>query len=81
MNIRILCFASTQDATGSRELTIEVPAGGRVVDCLDALRNAYPAVGPLLDRCRIALNDEFAAGDAPVGEGDTVALLPPMSGG
>jgi molybdopterin converting factor small subunit len=30
---------------------------------------------------RAAVNDEFAAWDLPLGEGDRVAFLPPMSGG
>lgn len=30
---------------------------------------------------RVAVNDEFVAWDRPLAENDTVAFLPPMSGG
>jgi molybdopterin converting factor small subunit len=30
---------------------------------------------------RVAVNDEFAAWDRPLQNGDRIALLPPMSGG
>ena len=33
------------------------------------------------ERVRAALNDEFAAPDAPLRDGDRVVFLPPMAGG
>jgi sulfur-carrier protein len=33
------------------------------------------------EHCRVAVNDEFAGWDQPLASGDTVAFLPPMSGG
>jgi molybdopterin converting factor small subunit len=35
----------------------------------------------LLPACRVWVNGEPAHGDDPVGEGDEVAVLPPVSGG
>ena len=81
MEVRILCFASTQDVTGQRELTLQVPDSATAGGCLEALKSEYPALGPILGRCRIAVNDEFASESDAVSDGDTLALLPPMSGG
>lgn len=50
---------------------------------IDALRAWLGRVRPeLLDAAiRIAVNDEMILGNRPLGEGDEVAFLPPMSGG
>jgi len=33
------------------------------------------------ERLRVAVNDEFAAWDAPLREGDALAFIPPVAGG
>jgi sulfur-carrier protein len=44
---------------------------------LDALH----ALGLAIENFRVAVNDEFVAWEHPLSESDSVALLPPMSGG
>jgi molybdopterin synthase sulfur carrier subunit len=34
-----------------------------------------------IERLRVALNNDFARWDAPLREGDDVALIPPVAGG
>lgn len=57
-----------------------VPSGVRDTGALRAwLGRDRPE---LLDASiRIAVNDEMILGDRPVGDGDEIAFLPPMSGG
>ena len=43
--------------------------------------NAAHALGLSTADFRVAVNDEFVSWDHPLGEGDRIALLPPMSGG
>jgi molybdopterin converting factor subunit 1 len=81
MDIKVLCFASTQDITGTRELTLACAEPATVRDAAAALTAAYPALKPIVTRLRFAVNEEFAEDDTPVRSGDTLALLPPMSGG
>lgn len=81
MEIKVLCFASTQDATGARELTFACGDTATVRGAADALAAAYPALAPIVPRLRFAVNEEFADDDTPLHAGDVLALLPPMSGG
>jgi len=73
-------FASARDAAGTRETTV---APGPLAAILAGLRDAHPALGPVLDTARVWVNgEEPEAGDAtPVAPGDEVAVLPPVSGG
>ena len=43
--------------------------------------NAAHALGLSTEHFRVAVNDEFAAWDVEISDGDSVAFLPPMSGG
>ena len=38
-------------------------------------------LGPLLSKCAIAVNEEYAGDATPIALGDRVAVLPPVSGG
>ena len=38
-------------------------------------------LGLAMANIRVAVNDEFAAWDHPLADGDRIAFLPPMSGG
>jgi len=48
---------------------------------LFAALDAEHRLGLAIADLRVAVNDEFAAWDRPLRDGDRVALLPPMSGG
>lgn len=85
MAVKLLYFADVRDALGRSTEIIDLPAS---VDCLEALRSHLGARGAswsLLaeDRgLRFALNGELAdRADAPVNDGDEVAVFPPVTGG
>jgi molybdopterin synthase sulfur carrier subunit len=48
---------------------------------LYAQLNESHGLGLAPEHFRVAVNDAFADWDAPLAAGDTVAFLPPMSGG
>ncbi|MBK1673734.1 molybdopterin synthase sulfur carrier subunit [Ectothiorhodospira shaposhnikovii] len=77
MTITVLYFASLREFSGCpRE---EMDATG--IHCvLDVWRNAQEG-RPLPPRTLIAVNQEYAAADHPVREGDEVAFFPPVTGG
>lgn len=80
MPVLVLYFAGARDAAGTgRETLPDVPA--TVGDLRRALAEAHPRLGPVLARSRVAVDQDFAADDAPLRDGAEVAIVPPVSGG
>jgi molybdopterin synthase catalytic subunit len=78
--ITVLFFAGARDAAGtSRETLVSTPA--TVGDLRRRLAEAHPRLGPVLARSRIAVDQDFAADDAPLRDGAEVAVVPPVAGG
>ena len=76
MQITVRLFAQLRERAGTSELSIELPDGARVKDALDelgTLAGDLPVV--------MAVNREYADGDAALAPGDELALIPPVSGG
>jgi sulfur-carrier protein len=72
-------FAAAREAAGTAH--DEVP-GSTVAEVVAAASTRYgPAFAELLPSCRVWRNGEPATGTEPVGPGDEVAVLPPVSGG
>ena len=80
MRVTVLLFASYADALGTRTLALELPAASGTRSLLDAVR-ALPGAEQLPPAPLVAVNERYARGDAPLSEGDVVALLPPVAGG
>ncbi len=80
--ITIKLFAILKDKTGRDELHISSRAS-TVSELLKEVSDEYPALSEILSCGRIltSVNQEFVKGDAPVKDGDEVALMPPFSGG
>ena len=72
-------FAAAREAAGTGS---EVVTGATVGQVLaDAQARHGEPFASVLARCRVWLNGEPARDDDPVGAGDEVAVLPPVSGG
>ena len=72
-------FASAREAAGTAR--DDVP-GDSVGAVLDAASERYgEQFTAVLARCRVWRNGEPADRNEPVGDGDEVAVLPPVSGG
>lgn len=76
--IRILLFAHLQEAIGESELSVEL-SGYSVVQIKDWMEKQYPQLS--LQKMMTAVNEEFATDDMVVRDGDTLAFIPPISGG
>jgi len=76
VKVTVRLFAMLRERAGASELEIELPDGARVRDALAALGGLADGM-PLV----MAVNREYAREDAPLGPGDEVALIPPVSGG
>ncbi len=78
--IKVLYFAVAREAAGLEEESIPGDAG-TVAALRAALVGRHPALARILPRCRIAVDQSFAADGDPVPDGAEVAVIPPVSGG
>jgi MoaE-MoaD fusion protein len=80
MPVHILYFAGARDAAGTSRETLE-RSPGTVGDLRRALATAHPRLAAVLERSRIAVDEEFAEDAVPLREGAEVAVVPPVAGG
>ncbi len=81
LRVTALLFARLREQAGADRVGLELPAGATVADAYSELRRLHPALEERRGVVRAALNQEFAGWDDPLGEGDEVAFIPPVSGG
>lgn len=80
MPLDVLYFGGARDAVGAaRERLADRPA--TVAELRRALAAAHPRLAPVLARCRIAVDQEFAEDATPLRDGAEVAVVPPVAGG
>lgn len=75
-NIQVRYFASLRERMGKSEE--QVQAAG-IATVADVWRRVSPEAMPA--NTLMAINQEYAAADARVREGDEVAFFPPVTGG
>jgi len=78
-SITVRYFAVFREHAGRDEETVELDAD-TAADVFHALTDRHGSKEPL-GHCKVAINDELASWDAPVSDGDTVLLFPPVAGG
>jgi molybdopterin synthase catalytic subunit len=78
VKVNVLFFAAHRRAAGVGSATLELPDGSRVREAAALLEARY---GLALRGSMVAVNDEYAAPEAVLSDGDTLALIPPVSGG
>lgn len=78
MMIDVLLFAELQEAFGKEKLTLDADFS-TVKDLKTRLYTDYQLTD--MDGTMTAVNEEYAADDAELADGDVVALIPPVSGG
>lgn len=77
MGIRVLFFGSVTDITLVGELSLEHCADTDAL--VKELLNRFPALGA--KKYFLALNQQIVHENSPLTHGDTIALMPPYSGG
>ena len=77
----MLLFASLREAVGASELTLDIDENARGMAIVDELARRIPERRGLLDRSALAVNEVYAPLDVQLCAGDTVAVIPPVSGG
>jgi molybdopterin converting factor subunit 1 len=82
MRVTVLYFAVVGELVGRVEETLELPPSVRTIDQFASwLPSQRAELGGRMASIRIAQNEEFADGANVVGEGDVLALIPPVAGG
>lgn len=74
-------FARLREIAGRQEWTCDVPVGASTGDVWKLLVEAHPALAEFTTAVSCAVNTDFASMRTPLGDGDDVAFLPPVSGG
>ena len=72
-------FAAYREAARTTRLDRVLPSGATVQNLLDALADTIPSLNTAPGL--VAVNLTYANPDAPLHDGDEVALIPPVSGG
>jgi sulfur-carrier protein len=82
MTVVVLYFAALRELLGTSEETLELASESVSIDALaEQLARRHPSLRAHLGSVRFAVNESFVAGGSEVVNGDTVALIPPVSGG
>jgi molybdopterin converting factor small subunit len=79
--VSVRFFARYAEMAGCTSSAVTVPTPSTVADVIARIREVFPGTSGLPPRPLAALNQRQARLDAPVKDGDEVALLPPLSGG
>jgi MoaE-MoaD fusion protein len=81
MRVQVLFFGQLKDLTGRSSETLPLGERATVGDVLQHYGNKFPDIQKLSSSLALSINREYASQDAPLRDGDEVALLPPVSGG
>ncbi len=81
MDVAVLLFGPAAAAAGSSTIALRAASDPTIASLTPLLRDACPAIAPMLPTLRFALNGEFVSPDAVVRPGDEVALIGLVSGG
>ncbi len=81
MKIKVLYFSSIKDKLKKKEDILDITENTTLEDVISLLKEKYPEIAESLDKSMFAVNEEYADKDKILKEGDTVAVIPPVSGG
>ena len=79
--VQVRFFARYAELAGCETTALAVPVPATVADVVAEVRRAIPGAAALPERPLAAVNMRHVKLDAPVGDGDEVAFLPPVAGG
>lgn len=80
MTVEILLYGIARDIIGGSKHEIVIDDEATVGEVMSNLRSDFPDFQKLTSLL-IAINDEYAADTDVINSGDTLVLIPPVSGG
>ncbi|MES1926263.1 molybdenum cofactor biosynthesis protein MoaE [Salinisphaera sp. T31B1] len=81
VNVTVECFGALESSLGDARLTLAVGPPHTVAALIQTAQRDFPGAADLLSRTACARGDQLLAADEPLREHDTIALIPPVSGG
>jgi molybdopterin converting factor subunit 1 len=81
MQIRLLFFAQLRDLAKTTEVVMDVPDNINIADLKPIIADRFPGMRAHLDTVTYAIGNEYVAATSALSANDTVALIPPISGG
>ena len=80
MKVSVLFFGHFRDIHPDG-LEMDLPDRSTVADLASTLGSQDPRLEPIVRICRAAVSEEYVPTNTVLKAGDTVAFIPPMSGG
>ena len=81
MQCEVLLFAQLAEAIGETRLTIDLPEESTVADALHKLAETHEPIKRMSAHIAVAVNEQYAPRETVLQSGQTIALIPPVSGG
>lgn len=79
--VEVLFFGRLRELTGITQEQTEISQGATLSDLFNCYATRFPTLAAFRSSLVASRNQEFAAWDTPLADNDTVAFLPPVSGG
>ena len=80
MKINILVFGIVTDILGESSILLDIPTNITIEELKYILLNKYQKLSSI-DNFAFAINEEYADDTQIICENDTIAIIPPVSGG
>jgi molybdopterin converting factor subunit 1 len=81
LRVNVLFFGRVRELLAIDEESVEIANGATLADLFDLYAGRFPQLAAFRASLVASRNQEFAAWDTPLAGNDTIAFLPPVSGG
>ncbi len=81
MTITVRFFAILREKAGTGETSLDLDESATAQTAVEMLTQRFSSLAEFMAKSAIAINREYAPLNAPLHDGDELALIPPVSGG
>jgi len=81
MQCQVLLFAQLAESIGKDRIMIELSSGATVNEALNELAQKHETIAKMRKSIAVAINEQYCNTETEINDGDTIALIPPVSGG
>ena len=81
MNVKVKFFAHCRELAGTDLMELDLHEGATGEVLMKILEEKYPKLGELSSYVALAVNDDYVNRDKVLKDGDSISLIPPVSGG